>query len=463
MNLWLKKILILQFFALLFSANIFSQFAYAQDIQTKLKWTSEIPALAKDPQKWKDLINELEKAHMPYGMLAAGMRMMLFFEDVSSKAFAYEAIIKVIDIGYPNSLLHLFMLGNLELDGTDDFSQNYNFYKAVINKMRGMDKWANDYFEKLDPEKFNKFRFYQAINLYSEKKYKESLDLLDKILKTSLRLEDFSFVKKVVRLMARIHFEMQEYDKAITLYNDFLLKTNPVTPTDWLEKAWNLFYAKRYEDALGTLYNLEAGSASRYKTFERYIIRASIYLNLCATENVKRLVESFESEYKSSIDGIINGKQLSSLPDIEDIAQFSNPRYKEAMDSLHFLGLERETLENQISDNLNVLANYLFDTEIKVLRNIASFYREKAMNKAAEDLTMLNESLRFLQFGTEREKYNPAVVFRPRDESDEILVEQIDMSDRGFLFQWKQQGQFWRDERNKYKGSINNQCDLGEL
>jgi tetratricopeptide (TPR) repeat protein len=432
----------------------------AQDINSKLKWKSEVPAMANDPQKWMQLIKELEKSQRPYAMLSAGMRMMLLFSDVASQQFAFETIIKGIDIGYPNSLLHLFIIGNLELDGPDEISQNYNFYKAIVNKMRGMDKWSKDYFEKLDPEKFNKFRFYQAIGFYGEKKYKEALELLDKILKTSLTPNDFSFVKKIVRQIARIHFEMQNYDKSLLYYNDFLLRTNPITPTDWVEKSWNLFYLKRYEEALGTLYNMESQAAKNYNNFERFIIRASIYLNLCATDNVKKLVENFESEYKSSIDGIINGKQLSTLSEIEVIAKFSNPRYKEMMDSLNFMTQEREGVEDDLSDELIGVANYLFDTEIKVLRQMSLFYREKAINKAAHDLTMLNESLKFLQFGTEREKYNPAVVFRPRDVSEEILVDQIDLADRGFLFQWLQQGQFWRDERNKYKGNISNQCDL---
>lgn len=432
----------------------------AQDINSKLKWKSEIPQVASDPQKWIQLIQELEKYKRPYAMLSAGMRMLLLFPDVASQKFAYETIIKGIDLGYPNSLMHLFIIGNLELDGTDELSQNYNFYKAVVNKMRGMDKWAKDYFEKLDAEKYNKYLLYQALGLYGEKKYKESLEVLDKILKSSLTPKDFSFVKKVVRQIARIHFEMQNYEKSLLYYNDFLLRTNPINPTDWIEKAWNLYYLKRYEDALGTLYNMESEAAKQYNNFERYIIRASTYLNLCATDNVKKLVENFEEEYKSSIDGINNGKELSKLKEIETIARFSDPRYKEMLDSLNHITQEREGIEDDISSELLGVANYLFDTEIKVLRQLSLFYRENAINKAAHDLTMLNESLKFLQFGTEREKYNPAVVFRPRDDSEEILIDQIDMADRGFVFHWMQQGQFWRDERNKYKGNIKNQCDL---
>jgi len=100
---------------------------YSQDINSKLKWKSEIPQVANDPQKWIELIQEFEEYRRPYAALAAGMRMLLLFPDVASQKFAYETIIKGIDLGYPNSLLHLFIIGNLEIDGIDELSQNYNF------------------------------------------------------------------------------------------------------------------------------------------------------------------------------------------------------------------------------------------------------------------------------------------------------------------------------------------------
>lgn len=124
---------------------------------------------------------------------------------------------------------------------------------------------------------------------------------------------------------------------------------------------------------------------------------------MCATENVKKLVENFEEEYKSAIlDAIINGKQLTTMSEIESIARFSNPRYKEMMDSLNFMTQERENIEDDISSDLVGVSNYLFDTETKVLRQLALFYRESAINKAAHDLTMLNESKVFTVWNSKR-------------------------------------------------------------
>ncbi len=439
---------------------MFSSSIYSQDVieSSKLKWQGEMPALAKDINLWREFLAELEEKRFSYGMLAASTRVILFFDDVQSQGFGFENLIKVIDLGYPNSLLHMFILGNVQSEARDETVQSYNFYKAVVNKLKKMDKWSADYFEKIDKENFNKYQFYQAIQLYGEKKYRESEVILEKILRTPLRPKDFAFTKKVARTIARIHFEEQNYEKSLAWYDDFLLMVNPVTPTDWIEKAWNLYYLKRYDLAIGTLYNMDSDAAKRFKSFEKYIIRALIYLNNCAIDHVDSLVENFESEFKNSIMGIVRGKQLYKLSEIEDVARFSNPQYKESLESLEMLKEEFKR-KSEISSDHIALFNYLYRSEMNMLEQYTKFYKEVAYQKAAEDLTMLNESLKFLEYGTAREKYNPAVVFQPRDTVEEDLVREIDMADRGFLFNWMQQGQYWRDERNKYVGKVEDQCD----
>lgn len=432
--------------------------ALAQD--NKTKWEGKKPPFADSPEKWIGFLDYLKEKKLRFTSLAASYRMVLYFDDVESSKISYQTLVELIDLGYPNNLNHLFMVGNLELDDKDEFSQNYNFYKAVINKLKGMEKWSNDFFLKLDQETFKKYRFYQAMGLYSEKKYDESLKILEEILKSPLAIKDFTFAKKVARMMARIYFEQKKYEKSLQFYDEFLLKTNPVNPSDWIEKAWNLFYLKKYDDALGILFNLETDSLKYFKGFEKYIIRASIYLNMCATDNVKSLIDRFNTEYKTAIKNIINGKVLATSQDIAEVAQSSDPKYKEVNDSIKHLLTEYRSHKDSFPKEYREMAMFLYRTEIAMLRKYAGFFKEQAYAVAAQDLTMLSESLRFLEFGTAREKYNPAVVFMPRTDKDEDLIRMIDLADRGFIFDWKQNGTYWRDERNKYKGKIEDKCNI---
>ncbi|MCB9091737.1 MAG: hypothetical protein H6621_03590 [Halobacteriovoraceae bacterium] len=426
--------------------------------QPKIKWEATVPSSARNFERWHDLVDSLYKERMYFGVLAASYRMLLYFDDIETKKKSFQYLVNLIDLGYPHSLNHIFFFGDLDLVEQSDFAQSYNFYKAVVNKMKKMVKWSDDFFSRIDKENFKKYLFYKAINLYKDKKLQDAANILDEILKQPLLEKDFTFVKKVVRTKARIHFEQKQFDLSLGYYDDFLLKVNPVTPTDWLEKAWNLFYLKRYDEALGALYNLEAPSLKKYPSFEKYILRSSIYLNNCATENVNTLIKNFEDEFEYSITGIIKGKQLGKLRQIIELAKNTHPQYKAVIDAIGKLKEEYKIIDTLPSE-LQSTAKFLYKSELRSLIRFSRVYKEKAINKAAEDLTMLAESLKFLGYSTAREKYNPITVFIPRENENKNLIEVIDYEKRGFVFRWMQLGNYWRDERNKYFGEMKNKCD----
>lgn len=426
--------------------------------QPKEKWEGEIPRLVSDPALWIKFTDKMMSEGNYYGVLAASFRMILFFEDLESKKKAFSNLVKLIDIGYAHSLQNVFYIGDLDISSRDEFSQSYNFYKAVINKTKKLKKWSDDFFKRIDKENFKKYRLYQAINLYREKKLIESLEILDQILRGELSQNDFTFAKKVVRMKARILFERKEYEKSLELYDDFLLKVNPISPYDWLEKTWNLFYLKKYDLALGALYNLEAPSMKRFPTFEKYILRASIYLNNCRTDYVNQLVKNFEKEFNYSIKGIVNGKSLTRLPQLAELAKTIDPKYKKVIESIENLKAERKKI-GKFEGEFRVIGDYLYKSELRMLIKYSAFFKEKALRKSAEELTMLAESLKFLGYSTAREKYNPTTVFLPREDETKSLIEVLDYDQKGFVFNWKQIGGFWQDERNIYYAEIENKCN----
>jgi len=426
--------------------------------QPKAKWEGTIPALANKPERWHSLIDDLYKEGHYFGVLAASFRMIHFFDDLKSKEKAFQYLVALIDIGYPHSLMDIFFVGDLDQTDRNKFIQSYNFYKGVTNKIKKMEKWSADFFERIDKENFKKYLFYQAIKKYNEKDLIGSLDILDKILRSELSPNDYTFAKKVVRTKARIHFERKEYEKSLSYYDEFLLKVNPLTPSDWLEKSWNLYYLKKYDELMGSLYNLESNSAQGYPSFEKYILRAQVYLENCRVQNISLLTQSFNKEFKQSVEGIIRGKRLSRLKQLQVVARTTHPQYKKVLDSVINLNNERKKIGDLKSRNRE-LARYLYQTELKILKVYTKFYKEEALDKAAEELTMLSESLKFLGYSTAREKYNPLTVFIPREKEQESLVDVIDYHNKGFVFKWKQLGDYWRDEREKYYGAMSSKCD----
>jgi tetratricopeptide (TPR) repeat protein len=418
-------------------------------------WRGDAPALAKEFKNWRALVDELMEKQMYYGSLAAAHRTLIFHSDLPAKEFAYQKIIDLISLGYPAPLKKYFSSGDIEPSAGTPFSENYYFYKAITGKEMQMNKWAEHYFKRVDKEKSAKYLFWQGIQAYEKADLKTAEESFKKILKSPLPENEMPFVKKVARTLARIYFQNLEYEKAYNFYSTFLLRVNPINSTDWLEAAWNLYYLKRYEAALGHIYNLESKYTDGPILLEKYVLRALIYRDLCATDMMDSLLVSFENDFGGLVKGIKKGELLSRIVGLTSIFVPSNARFHEIAMNLEELKYERSRISN-LSSSVQAAAKYLYDSEVRMHENQIAFYTEEANQRGALNLVTLAEKLRFLKFDVVREKFNPDVVFIEAGKSTDPLV--TSPEEGSFRISWMQHGDFWRDERLKYLGQIASKC-----
>ncbi len=435
------------FFIFLAMAIFFSLPGYSK------KWTGTVLKDFDDSDLWTELVAKMKDAKMNYGAVAGSQRMLDYFSDLKSKEFAYRSIVELIDFGYPYSLRNVFMSGDLELFGKESFNQSYNLYKASVDLDKNMPKWANNYFNRVDKENFPKYLFYQALNEFNKKNLDSSLIHLDKALNGLTDPAQLSLSKKVSRTMARIYYEQNRYKESFDIYENYLLKLNPIEPSDWVEAAWNLYRLGRFDEALGYLYNLEIPDPDQSVMMEKYIIRALIYREKCATAYTYRLGASFEKEFGPTIEKVKLGEGLSTLPLIKGIVD-RNSDYRRVVKTIDELQREKKAI-SALPSKLRKVASYLYDTEIKQQEKSRQAYEDLALNEAARRLVIMGESLRFLQFDVIREKYNPDKVFVPPPPV-ENLVETL--PDNKFLLHWLQWGDYWRDERVHYRGLLKSWC-----
>jgi tetratricopeptide (TPR) repeat protein len=427
---------------------------------TAKKWLSTIPKFAEDAKLWRKLIEEMKDKHFKYGQLAVGNRLITFFADLETKEFAFRTIVDLIDEGYPFPTRKFFISGDIEPMAEDGFQDSYNLYKAMVNVEKKTEKWATYYFSKLNKEKSPKYLFYQAVDLYRQKKLPEAVLILHKVLENYTKdPKQVVFAKKVARTLARIYYEQGEFEKAADIYMSFLLRTNPVTPSDYMEAAWAFFRIRHYDDALGVLYNMESKAAHHLIFLEKYIIRALVYRDYCGVTTTESLINSFEKEFGAVIDGIKMGEPLRKFPILGRVEHAETAEYRQVVKSLDELSREKANVED-LDSSVRELANYLYDSEIKMLARQKGLYEDAALETLANHLVILGESLRFLKFDVAREKFNPDRVFRPESPKSKILVEDID--ELQFRLHWTQMGDYWRDERLNYKGLIANICDEPE-
>jgi len=419
-------------------------------------WQGDIPKVAQSPEKWKLLLEELVDDKMHYGSLAASTRILTFFTDLALKELSYQTIISLIDQGYPYSTRQVFVTGDIEPDSSDNFSNSYNLYKGLIARDKGMSKWAEHYFANVDKENFPKYLFYTALDAYAAKDTDMAMKTLKKILSLDLGADQAALTKKVARTLGRLHFELEQYDKSFDVYDNFLLRTNPITPADWLESAWNLYYLKKYDQALGMLYNLESDSAGELINLEKYVVRGLIYQKMCETGRMEALLKTFDTDFGKTIYAIKSGESLDDQMQLRNLYHPKNIDYYQTQTSIERLQ-EEQTRVGSLPRKVRELANYLYKSEISMLQRKYSSYTEQAMTHAATHLINLSEGLRFLKFDVSREKFNPDNVFQAADAKDKSRVVP---QEAGFQIRWIQLGDYWRDERPEYRGILKNKCAI---
>jgi len=437
--------------------------SFSINLSATSRWAGEIPEKWKDSDKWELLLNKLIKEKKYYSAMVASKRMLILFNELKVKELAYKTIIKITDEGYPFQLRKVYIYGDIEPKIGYEFINNYNFYKAYVNEIKGLDKWAEHYFAKVDKDNFYKYLFYKAINLYRKNKLYDSLQILRKILKLNLDDSKAAFVKKVSRTMARIYFELGEFERALDIYTNFLLKTNPIKSTDWLEAAWTFYHLKYYNKALGLLYNLESKTFGEVIHLEKFILRALIYRKLCQTELMDGLLNSFINKFGYVVNGVKEGKLISSFKGLEVLSSEQNKEFfkynflkKKIRDESDEILVKVKNEELIINTKLY---EYLISTEESILEVNAQMYEESSKHEAVKYLVLLYENLRFLKYDVVLEAFNPNTVFIEREK---LNLDSTSSKESKFSFYWPQKGPYWADERLHYKTWLKNLCQNNE-
>jgi tetratricopeptide (TPR) repeat protein len=425
--------------------------AFADD-----KWQAAIPKPAERPEEWIRLMPELVKHHMDFGALAGARDMLAFFSDLQSKELAFKTIVDLADRGLPTPVKNDFVAGDIDPGNSDSFAQSYLLYKGMVNVDKKMDKWADYYFNKINKESFPKYLFYRATVAYSTGDLQQASQLLHQALGLTTGNAGLSLAKKEARTLARIHYELGEFEKSSEIYEQFLLKIAPVNPSDWLEEAWNLYQLKKYPEALGMIYNLESESASTDPLLEKYILRSLIYREFCLVGATDQLIKKFNSEFGATIDGIKLGEPLSNFPLLIRIDLPEARTYRQYAETLENLTAESAQISS-LPSAVRPLASFVYTSEISMLKRLKQVHEDHALEALARHIVILGESLRFLKFDVQRERFNPDRVFAEKTPLKSTLVDSSD-DNKNFRLHWQQWGDYWRDERQLYLGQLKNKC-----
>jgi hypothetical protein len=415
----------------IFSLMVFTAVAFSA--QQPIAWKGFLDKKYEDIKLWKSAITLLQEKQMPITAFLMTVKMNQFFQEPEAKEFIFKTQIDFVNSGFPFPIFDYFNFANIEPSLELSWSPQFYLYKGLFFSGKKNEYWSKYYFNKIKETKNPTLSFYEVIELYKNGNLKEAKKKLEAWLKEYSKEGDEVLTKKVIRTLARIEFEQENYAKSFQLYDDFLLKTKIIDPQDYLEAAWSAFYLKKYERALGFLHNLDSENNKNRVGLERYLLKGMIFKNLCDAASLGQVIQDYEQKYVDVLSGIRKGLPLKNIAPLQLALFQDDAGLKRTQYFLSELKKENNFISRLPSSTRNFSKEFVVN-EFLELQKEFTFYEDETLKKAAEQFIFLSEKLKFLDTEISRQLIEAKISAKPSSQQKEIKKEQV---------VWKQEKVFY--------------------
>jgi tetratricopeptide (TPR) repeat protein len=277
--------------------------------------------------------------------------------------------------------------------------------------------------------------------------------------------------------VARAQFAAGKFEEATLSFLD-LPKESFIWPEILFEEAWNSFYQRDYNRALGKLVTYKAPLLNFVFNPEIDVLRAMTYMELCLWEDTKKVINDFYDKFqskslkvkqfmdghgrdykyyyllaKSFKEGKLSGNSLlNSL--LASIVKDSS--YIEMMESFEKGKMEIEKIKS-LSGNraIGIFTRNIKDS-LLMQRDLIGAYVRKTINTNLHQLDKNFEGMSYIKLEVlSREKslvYNTEYNgFRSRGD-----IKHLKRNEKQYF--WDFRGEFWADELGDYVFSLKSEC-----
>ena len=360
---------------------------------------------------------------------------------------------------YPHELVE-----NELLHGTDFGPQPSRprsfvaYYQGLVDYRIGETKWGERHFAQVDPESPYMVRVrylravYKLVHERDDAGAKADFETIasDETAPVKLRNEAYS-------ALARLAYETKHYQESYDLWGKVKLpELDPGRASIYLERAWNMYRLKRYGDAMGYLYAVEAPSFKDVFLPDKYLLRSLIYKDLCHYLPAKRSAREFGRRFATSLHTIKSRDALGTDPKLAAAALEVDDTYGEAHRLHQAVSAEKERIDRYASPwSDSGLAKELerlyglMESESARHEEVA---RDDALKQTADRLLTDEEQLRLEDYEVslamyKRLKRGKAVTDPPKPDvvSPDEVVYPFD-------------GEYWNDELHDFHLFITSRC-----
>ncbi len=277
--------------------------------------------------------------------------------------------------------------------------------------------------------------------------------------------------------IARIQFASGKYNRANLSYLD-LPKDSFIWPEMLFEEAWNSFYQKDYNRALGKLVTYKAPVLKSMFNPEIEVLKALSYMELCLWNDAQKAVNDFYKEYKRGFSGLEsflnkhrknyrfyyllaksykNGKRSGNRLINRILGNITkDPAYVEISDSLN-KGKKEIALLKSLSRGK---AKRIFTANLKdtllIQRNLVGAYVRKGIHLYRDQIRNTFEGMSYINLeilGREKEATYDLSDTKKEKRGD---IKYLKRNEKQYF--WTFDEEFWADELGDYVFSLKSEC-----
>lgn len=277
--------------------------------------------------------------------------------------------------------------------------------------------------------------------------------------------------------IARAQFAAGEFEAAASSYLD-LPKESFIWPEILFEEAWNSFYQRDYNRALGKLVTYKAPLLNFVFNPEIDVLRAMTYMELCLWNDTKVVINDFYDKFqdrslkvkgfmekhgkdykyfyllaKSFKDGKLSGNPLlnSLLASI-----IKDTSYIEMMESFERGKREIEKIKNLSGGRAVGIFTKNIKDALLTQRDLIGAYVRKTINNNLRHLDKNFEGMSYIKLEVlAREK---SLVYNTKHEGFRSRgdIKHLKRNEKQYF--WDFRGEFWADELGDYVFSLKSEC-----
>ena len=277
--------------------------------------------------------------------------------------------------------------------------------------------------------------------------------------------------------MGRVYFNNRKYDEAKSVYLD-LSKDSYIWPEILFEEAWNSFYLKNYNRALGKLVTYKAPILSYVYNPEVEILNALTYFELCMWDDVNKTIERFYTKYgdayrivqkflskhrkdyryyyllaQSKKDGKVRGEGT-----LNNMLAFivRDPVFLEMYDSFKRASNEMSRVDKINNRYQRYLARQL-KTSLTLERDLIGAYVRSSLLDLRNGVQKSLEGMSSIKLEMLKQKKNALYNNREHVTKKRGNIRNLRRTSKQYF--WEFNGEFWADELGDYVFSLKSRCE----